>query len=517
MNNHPYLHVGRATELSGLNRAVYRFLEILPGALSFGTLIGFVALSIWNPAIAAYITILFSSYWLFKTIFLSVHLRYNYIRLRRSMETDWLLRLEHMKYDDLVHFVVFPFYNEPYEVIAESIKAVQASRFPLKQIAIVLAAEEERGDEARLLAEKAKAEFGGDFLDFLVTVHPYGVEGEIPGKGSNISYAAKSAKKDIADRLGIPLEKVIVSAFDIDTVVYPDYFACLTWHFLTAERPLRSSFQPIPLYNNNIWDAPMLSRVLAYSSTFWQMILQERPERLATFSSHAVSLATLEEAGYWQPNVVSEDSRIYWNLFMFYDGDYTVVPITYPVSMDANAAPSFFGTVKNLYKQHRRWGYGAENIAYIVFNFWKNSKISLSKKIGTLWVQVEGFWSLATHPLILFAFGWLPLFIGGHTFNTSVLSYNLPIVARWFLAIAMLGLIVSAVFCTNLVPRRPENRSRSRAVMMFAQWILVPFTMVFFSAIPGLEAQARLMTGRYLGFWVTPKLRRKKTPETKTV
>ncbi len=506
-----YLHVARATDLSGVDRIIYRFFEMLPGLLSFGTLIGIILLSAYAPAVIAYITILFAIYWLFKTLFLSIHLRYNFTRLRRNMDADWNERLQNLKYDDIVHLVIFPYFNEDYEIIAESIHALKASRFPLSQIAVVLAAEAAAGEAGRAAGERAKREFADEFLDFIVTVHPSGIPGEIAGKGSNITYAAKEAKARVIDARGIAAEKTVVSAFDIDTAVYPEYFACLTWHYLTAEKPLRSSFQPVPLYNNNIWDASTLSRVLAYSSTFWQMSLQERPERLATFSSHAVSLATLADAGYWQANVVSEDSRIYWNLFVHYDGDYEVVPLAYPVSMDANTAESFWGTAKNLYKQHRRWGYGAENIAYILFNFLKNPRIPWKKKLRAAFIQLEGFWSLATHPLILFAFGWLPLFIGGHAFNTTVLSYNLPIVARWFLALAMFGLVGSAIFCMSLVPERPERHRFSRSLLMLVQWILVPLTMVVFSAIPGLDAQWRLMTGNYLGFWVTPKKRSQKS------
>ena len=298
---------------------------------------------------------------------------------------------------------------------------------------------------------------------------------------------------------------MLVSAFDVDTVVYPHYFACLTWNFLTAEKPMRSSFQPVPLYNNNIWQAPLLARVMAYSSSFWQMIQQERPEKLATFSSHAVPFKTLFEAGYWQKNVVSEDSRIFWNLFGRYDGSYEVVPLAYPVSMAANVASTFLKTAKHIYLQHRRWTYGVENIAYILFLALKNPRIPFMKKLRAGAVQIEGFWSLVTHPLILFSVGWLPLFVGGENFNATVLSHNLPFIARSFLTFAMLGLVASAAICLSLVPERPSGLGRWRSASMVLQWILVPVTMVIFSSIPGLEAQLRLMFGRYLGFWVTPK------------
>ena len=400
---------------------------------------------------------------------------------------------------------MLPFYDEPYEVLEESVRSYLNAEWDAKSIAVVVASEARAGETARLIAEKLKENYGDQFLEILVTTHPEGLSGDIPGKGSNLSYAVEEARKGILDKRGIPYEHVIVSAFDSDTVVYPQYFACLTYHVMTEEEPLRASFQPVPLYNNNIWEAPMLSRVIAYSSSFWQMIQQERPEKLATFSSHALVFKSLYDAGYWQRNVVSEDSRIFWNLFARYDGEYKVVPMAYPVSMDANVAPTFWKTAKNIYKQHRRWTYGVENIPYILFTFLKNPRIPLGKKIRFAFFQIEGFWSLATHPLILFAIGWLPMFVGGSAFNATVLSYNLPFIAKSFLTAAMFGLVVSAAICMYLIPDPPEGTGRMRKAMMVVQWILVPATMVAFSSIPGLESQIRLAIGKYFGFWVTPK------------
>lgn len=295
-----------------------------------------------------------------------------------------------------------------------------------------------------------------------------------------------------------------------------------------------------------MWSAPALSRVVAMSSTFWEMIQQERPERMATFSSHSVSFQALYEVGYWQSNMVSEDSRIYWNLMIANNGEYDVVPLSYPVSMDANTVSQMPPSVKkidawrprftrsfpfsplfsfifwiirivltsgNIYKQHRRWTYGVENFVYIAYHFTKNKAIPRGKRIGIFLRQAEGYWSLVTNPIMLFILGLTPIFFGGRVFHETVLSYNLAPLVRNLLSIAMFGLIISALISFSLIPPRPAGRSRFNYVVMFLQWIFVPFTMIVFSAIPGLDAQTRLMLGKYMGFWVTPKDRDSKEKE----
>jgi hypothetical protein len=328
------------------------------------------------------------------------------------------------------------------------------------------------------------------------------------GKGSNCTYATRIAKKEIIDELKIPYENIICSNFDIDTVVPKHYFSLLTYKYLTTENSLRTSFQPVPLYTNNIWEAPALARVVAFSATFWHTIQQERPERLTTFSSHSMPFKALVDVDFWQVNMVSEDSRIFWQCFLRYNGDYRVIPMFYSVAMDANVASGFWRTMVNIYKQQRRWGYGAENVPYFLFGFLKNKMISAGKKAYYTFNILEGFHSWATNALIIFLLGWLPTFVGGVNFNQTVLSINLPSFTRTIMQLAMLGLISSAVMSITLLPPRPPRYGKYHYVIMLLQWVLFPFTTILLGAFPGLEAQTRLALKKYLGFWVTPKTRK---------
>ena len=50
-----------------------------------------------------------------------------------------------------------------------------------------------------------------------------------------------------------------------------DFFAGLTYYYLTFPDRERASFQPVPVYNNNIWEAPGITRVLETGSSFFQL------------------------------------------------------------------------------------------------------------------------------------------------------------------------------------------------------------------------------------------------------
>ncbi len=491
-----------------------KFYETIPGFLTWSTILLMFVFSWLAPAATAIFIILFDIYWLFKTIYLSFHLRATFKKMRENLKIDWLEKLKQNTaangdWQKIYHLVIFPMYKEPHEVVRESFESLVKSNYPKDRFIAVLAIEE-RGDKAdRETAEKIEKEFGGKFFKFLVAAHPANLSGELPGKGSNETWAAKEAKKLIIDPLSLPYENILISVFDIDTQVLPDYFGRLAYVFLTCKRPQRSSFQPIPLFTNNIFQAPALARVISFSSTFWHMMQQSRPERLTTFSSHSMPFKALTEIGFWNTDIVSEDSRIFWQCYLRYDGDWRAEPLFYPVSMDANVTPWFWQTMINLYKQQRRWGWGCENIPYILNGFKTNKIIPLRKKIYWSFNIIEGFHSWSTNALIIFSLGWLPIILGGKIFNLTLLSYNLPFVTKTIMTLAMFGIVSSAILSVVLLPPKPDWFKPRHYFLYFFQWILMPFTLIIFGAFPAIEAQSRLMLGgRFrLGFWVTPKHR----------
>lgn len=491
----------------------------MPGALAWLTLLATIPLSWRFPSAISIFIILFDVYWFFRTIYFAFHIHSTYKAMTRNLKIDWLQKLKQLPIEDyklpisswqeLYHAVILPVSSkESLEMILECIENIFKSNYPKDRFIIVLAPEERGGEWTANVIKEIEDKFKDKFFKFITIWHPADIPGEIAGKGANISWAGRRVKELVIDPLKIPYENIIASNFDIDTNVPQNFFACLTYNYLTAEKPLRSSFQPIPIYTNNIWQAPAFSRVFAFSNTFWQMMQQMRPEKLVTFSSQSIGFKAIVDINFWPHNVVSEDSRIFWDCLLCYDGDWQTVPLFYPVYMDANAAQTLWQTFKNQYKQIRRWAYGVENNAYLLFGFLKNKKIPRSIKWYYSWFMIESTHSWATNSLIIFLLGWLPLILGNAEFKTTILAFNLPYVTQWILTLAMIGIPTSAILSILLLPSRPVNFGRAKYFWMFIQWILVPINLVIFGAIPALESQTRLMLGKYMGFWATPKTRK---------
>lgn len=483
-----------------------RFWEILPGALVWGTLAVGLALSFLYPVAVVVFIIVFDLYWFFRVAYFVIFLLLAYREVRRAGATDWAARVAAIPGAERVHHLVFlPTYKEELPVIRATFRSLLAANAPHDRMVVVLAGEQRDAERFRKNAAAIEREFGHRFKKVIVTEHPLGLPDEIPGKGSNLNWAGHRTAEVLASSFPeLRDEDVIASAFDVDTVVHPQYFANLAHAFLTVPDPLRTSYQPVALFSNTIWTAPAPVRIAAYGTTFWLMAELARPERLWTFSSHSMPWKMLKDVGFWQKDIVSEDSRIFLQAFVHYHGEYRVTPLYLPVSMDTVAGDTYADALKALYKQQRRWAWGAEHLPAMVAAFRADPAIPFGKKVRYLFNHMEGMYTWATAPLMIFLFGQLPLVL---VRDPNALIQAAPFTLQHIMQLAMAGVFVSAVLALMLLPPRPASVKGWAWLLMVAQWMLLPVTFILFGALPAIDAQTRLMLGRYLGFNVTKKAR----------
>lgn len=530
---------------------IERFWEILPGLQFWGVFLGALWLAAYRPIWASLFIICFDLYWVLKACNVGMHLISSYRMFRVQVTISWLKAVEELctdpqkfianlkdqantekrrvakryfteeserlikflssgrniqDYRKFYHVVLFPFVSESVEVLSTTLDAMLKVEYPKENIFIILASEERAGAPAQETARILKEKYAQYFGQFFITVHPDGLPGEIKGKSANASYAVDSILPELA-KLGIADEQVIISNFDSDTVVHPQYFARVIYEFLTAEKPYQSSYQPIAIYNNNIWDSPAFIRVVSVSNSFWQFTESSRPDRLRTFSSHSMTLKALREIGFWKKDIINEDGYVYWQCYMHYKGDYKVVPLFIPISLDTCMDKSWWQTLKNQYTQKKRWAYNVEYYPHLI---WQLIKLDAPRwdKFLKLFQYVEGNFNWATASVLISTLGLLPLFLGGQEFLDSVVAFNLPTVTKILMRVALVFLIFSVYINLVLLPPRPAKYGPWRSIMMYLQWFLVPIVSVVFGSLPAIEAQTRLMFGWYLEFWVTPKVRK---------
>lgn len=485
---------------------LYRLFEIIPAGLVWFTFFLLLILSFFKPIWVLFFIIILSIFWLCRIFYLMVHLLNAWKKLHDNLKINWWQQLS-AKPDrqKIYHLIFLPTYKEPLEIIKATFESLIKSNYPKEKFIVVLAGEERDKDNFLKIAETIKAQYENTFFKLLITIHPKDLPDEMPGKGSNINFAGHQIKK-IIDQLKIPYANIIVSTFDIDTCVHPEYFGYLTHTYLTVANPTRKSYQPVAIYNNNIWESPFFSRIVSRGTTFWLLSELSKGGTIFTFSSHAMSFKALVDVDFWQKDIVTEDSRIALQCLIHYQGDYQVVPLYIPVSMDNVYAGSFWKTVINQYKQVMRWAWGIEHFPYMVWQVIEK-KIAFKKIFPYLWKQLEGSYSWATTPILLFAIGRLPLWLAKKKIETTVFAQNAPFVMEWIMTFAMVGLLICAILSLKLLPPKKEKVVFYRYFFMLIQWLFFPLSTIIFGSIPALHAQTKLMLNQPFSFRVTEKKR----------
>lgn len=502
----------------------YRLFEILPGLLSWSILLAPFWLSLISPRVTALIIIAFFMVWFARAIGLNIRVLQGWRTMQKHQKYDWtgmiaeveklqsaaheqkfpawhyqnIIRLRAhptpLKPSQIVHAVIIPTHNESRAIIEPTIKAVIDSNYDVSKVVFILAYEERGGEEVEKQAEKLVEDYKGKFLHALAIKHPKDLPGEIKGKGPNASYAGRQLQK-LLEQKDIDPKNVMVTVLDADNRPHPNYLAALTYTVAVSPDPIRVSYQPIPMFTNNIWDAPAPMRVIATGNSFWMVVQSLRPHMLRNFSSHAQSMQALIDTDFWSVRTIVEDGHQFWRSYFRYDGHYEVYPIYVPIYQDAVLAETYRKTFKEQFIQLRRWAWGCSDIAYVADNaFFKKNKIPKSDRIFKFLRLLEGHISWATAPLILIGAAFIPVI-----FNPKDYAANqLPIIASRIQQIALVGIIITLFLSLKSLPPRPERYRRHRSVWMVAQWVMLPVTGICFNAGAAIVAQTRLMFGRYL-------------------
>lgn len=512
--------------------ARYRFFEILPGALSWTALFLPLILSLINVTVAALFILIYLLINFTRAVAAATRALHGYSVLRKHQKLDWLqlntelqagevssaqavrprwhydnlLRLSTqpmvVKPDDVIHAVIIATYNEAREVLEPTIQSVLASEYDMKKVIFILAYEERGGERVEQQSNELVAMYKKQFLHAMAIKHPKNIPGELIGKGGNVTYAGRQLQKYL-EKEGIDPLRVVVTTLDSDNRPDKKYLATLTYAYSSCPDPVRASFQPVSVYNNNIWDAPAPMRVLATGNSFFHIVQSLRPHTLRNFSSHAQGMASLIETDFWSVRTIVEDGHQYWRSYFRFEGDYRVYPLHIPIYQDAVLSDGYRRTLRAQFVQLRRWTYGVSDIAYIVDKgFFHKNKIPRFSIWSRTLRSIEGHVTWAVGPILVLVGGFIPSLVHPQ----SLAANELPLIVSHVQTIALVFMIATIFICFKTLPPKPARYKRHRTLFMVLQWAYLPITTICYNSVAAFNSQTRLMFGKYIDkFDVTEK------------
>ena len=489
--------------LKNYPRETQRLLEISIPSLSWLLITMPFWLSFWHPALVAYFIITFDVYWFYKSFSLAYFAIRSFLTLQAHTKINWLSEAKKENhFSETYHVVIIPEYKEPIHVLRRTLDNLKAQDFPKKRIIIVLATEA-KDTEAPETAATLTKEYGSIFGKFLISSHPL-VTGEVAGKSSNMAYAAKFVVP-ILRKSNIDLTYTTVTSCDADAMLHPKYFSYLTHSFLVDPKREYHFYQGAILFYSNIWRIPMPNKIVSTISSIWNLSLLSQPKRFINFSTYSLSLKSVVEIGYWDPDIIPEDYHMFFKMYFNKGSNVSTQGIFLPVLVDAAESHGFFNTFVNHYEQSKRWAWGVSDVPFVIQSAINHPEIPVIDRVRRVLELLEQHVLWPANWFILTLGSTIPPLINP-VFGRTVLGHNLARLSSGILTMSTVFLLIVFIIDWRIKPPRPKDFAAWKLPFLYLQWFTLPFISFFLSALPGLDAHTRLMLGKRLEYRVTEKV-----------
>ena len=160
--------------------------------------------------------------------------------------------------------------------------------------------------------------------------------------------------------------------------------------------------------------------------------------------------------GYWDKDVIPEDSRFYWKAFFTFGERFSVKSVYLPLYGDSPNSRDYASTHMSQYNQIKRWAWGITDVPYVLARLFKHPEIPL-------WLRIRRFMNLFLNHLnwiflpVLLMFGAsVPIWVSVD-FSLTDLGQTLWSYSGILLSTTLSTVVFFLYFETLLLPPKPAD------------------------------------------------------------
>ncbi len=362
----------------------FKYDLFLQGRLRWNILINLIVIALFlSPfLVPTIVTFILNAYFLlnwfvFMLIAIVKHIRINQTLnvFKRSDEEN--PKVIESKYKYIMATFV---YKEPIELILKSLTNV--IQIEGSEDCIMTVCLEERTPDLNNKIKQISNTFELSFKELIITVHPFGVLGEIPGKCSNSNYGIRSLYLHLKENNpNFTDQDYILTNFDVDTIFHKSYLNILKQAINKEKSVNKIVWQPLLYYNWNFDQLSFFTRIIGiFRSTLMAGALTTF--NINVMSVFSASLKLYADGNFVHPFYQMDDIICYirW-LTLSKNSELKIKPIYCATLSGPTSGDTIWSELIEMIRQGQRWAIGSAE----VFHYFLTKIRRINMLVAIIW------------------------------------------------------------------------------------------------------------------------------------